>query len=288
MGYQLDEEKGAVQLQPQPSSIKDYQDRFAINTSGKTPRNIIELLTILIAYLLTIILFPITCFSSFKTVRQYERAVVFRLGKINGAPKGPGTFFTISWIDDFIVVDMRTINYDIPKQQVLTKDSVTIGVDAVVYYRIVNPILAIANVKTCDASTRLLAATILRTGLGTKTLAEILTEKDSLARQMREELDEATDPWGVKVERIEIKNINLPNSLERSMAAEAEAEREATAKVVAAKGELLTAYALKEAAETLAQSAGALQLRSYQVLANIAVEGPSFMILPTTSTDVFK
>ncbi|CAL8086146.1 unnamed protein product [Orchesella dallaii] len=288
MGYQLDEEKGAVQLQPQPSSIKDYQDRFAINTSGKTPRNIIELLTILIAHLLTIILFPITCFFSFKTVRQYERAVVFRLGKINGAPKGPGTFFTISWIDDFIVVDMRTINYDIPKQSVLTKDSVTIGVDAVVYYQIVNPILAIANVRTCDASTRLLAATILRTGLGTKTLAEILTEKDSLARQMREELDEATDPWGVKVERIEIKNINLPNSLERSMAAEAEAEREATAKVVAAKGELLTAYALKEAAETLAQSAGALQLRSYQVLANIATEGPSFMILPTTSTDVFK
>ncbi|ODM97031.1 Erythrocyte band 7 integral membrane protein [Orchesella cincta] len=286
MGYQSDEEKGPVV--PSPSNMKDYRDMIHINTTGQATRSCIEHFAIFFSWLATIIFFPVAVCSSYKTVRQYERAIVFRLGKIEGGPKGPGTFFILSCIDDFHILDLRTVNFDVPPQAVLTKDSVTVGVDAVVYYRVSNPILAIANVANYNYSTRLLASTILRNALGTRKLSDILKEREAIAAEMREALDEATDPWGVKVERIEIKDVRLPDELQRSMAAEAEAARDAKAKLAAAEGEILTARALKEAANALVSSPGALQLRSLQVLGQIATQGGSMIIVPTSITDAFK
>ncbi|PAA88047.1 hypothetical protein BOX15_Mlig017186g1 [Macrostomum lignano] len=163
---------------------------------------------------------------------------------------------------------------------VLTKDSVTVAVDAVVYYRIYNPVIAVTNVEDADRSTRLLAATTLRNVLGTKNLSEILSERESISNMMQESLDDATDPWGVKVERVEVKDVRLPVQLQRAMAAEAEAAREARAKVIAAEGEQKASRALKEAADVINESPFALQLRYLQTLNTISAEKNSTIIFP--------
>ncbi|KAL3317486.1 hypothetical protein Ciccas_003851, partial [Cichlidogyrus casuarinus] len=163
---------------------------------------------------------------------------------------------------------------------VLTKDSVTVAVDAVVYYRIHNPVVAVTNVEDADRSTRLLAATTLRNVLGTKNLSEILSERESISNMMQTMLDEATDPWGVKVERVEVKDVRLPVQLQRAMAAEAEAAREARAKVIAAEGENQASRALKEAADVINESPFAVQLRYLQTLSTISAEKNSTIIFP--------
>ncbi|RTG81219.1 erythrocyte band 7 integral membrane protein, partial [Schistosoma bovis] len=165
-------------------------------------------------------------------------------------------------------------------EQVLTRDSVTVAVDAVVYYRIYNPVVAITNVEDADRSTRLLAATTLRNVLGTKNLSEILSERDTISGMMQTMLDEATDPWGVKVERVEVKDVRLPVQLQRAMAAEAEAAREARAKVIAAEGEWKASRALKEAADVITESPFAVQLRYLQTLSTISAEKNSTIIFP--------
>ncbi|XP_022691431.1 mechanosensory protein 2-like, partial [Varroa jacobsoni] len=164
--------------------------------------------------------------------------------------------------------------------QILSKDSVTVAVDAVVYYRISNATIAVSNVEDYGHSTRLLAATTLRNVLGTKNLSEILSERESISHVMQASLDEATDPWGVKVERVEIKDVRLPVQLQRAMAAEAEAAREARAKVIAAEGEQRASRSLKEAAEVIADTPSALQLRYLQTLASIAAEKNSTIVFP--------
>ncbi|PRD27000.1 UNVERIFIED_CONTAM: mec-2 [Trichonephila clavipes] len=164
--------------------------------------------------------------------------------------------------------------------RILSKDSVTVAVDAVVYYRISNATIAVSNVEDYGHSTRLLAATTLRNVLGTKNLSEILSERESISHVMQSSLDEATDPWGVKVERVEIKDVRLPVQLQRAMAAEAEAAREARAKVIAAEGEQRASRALKEAAEVIADSPSALQLRYLQTLNSIAAEKNSTIVFP--------
>ncbi|VDL89262.1 unnamed protein product [Schistocephalus solidus] len=168
-----------------------------------------------------------------EVIAEYERAVIFRLGRIlpNGA-RGPGLFFVLPCLDTIRKVDLRTVTFDVPPQEVLTKDSVTVAVDAVVYYRIYNPVVAVTNVEDADRSTRLLAATTLRNVLGTRSLSEILAERESISGSMQLMLDDATDPWGVKVERVEVKDVRLPLQLQRAMAAEAEATREARAKTL--------------------------------------------------------
>ncbi|KAG7272771.1 hypothetical protein CRUP_015413 [Coryphaenoides rupestris] len=182
------------------------------------------------------------------------------------------------WI--FIKVDMRTITFDIPPQEVLTKDSVTVSVDGVVYYRVQNATLAVANITNADAATRLLAQTTLRNVLGTKNLAEILSDREEIAHSMQSTLDDATDDWGIKVERVEIKDVKLPMQLQRAMAAEAEATREARAKVISAEGEMNASRALKEASLVIAESPSALQLRYLQTLNTIAAEKNSTIIFP--------
>jgi len=230
----------------------------------------------IIAIVLTL---PLSIWSVVKIVAEYERAVIFRLGRTEGA-KGPGLFFVIPCIDDVIRVDLRTVSFDIPPQEILTKDSVTVAVDAVIYYRIYDSVLSVVGVENAAASTRLLAQTTLRNHLGMRTLAGILTDRDEIAGEMQNVLDEATDPWGIKVERVEIKDVRLPQSLQRAMAAEAEASREAKAKIIAAQGEMDASKALREASDIINQSPGALQLRYLQTLTTISAEKNSTIVFP--------
>jgi len=234
-----------------------------------------------LSYILFILTFPLAVFMSIKIVKEYERAVIMRLGRIlPGGAKGPGLFFILPCIDNIINVDLRTITFDVPPQEILSKDSVTITVDAVCYFRIFNPVVSVISVQNAQYSTRLLAATTLRNILGTKTLQEILREKDSISHQMQELLDHATDPWGIKVERVEVKDVRLPANMQRAMATEAEATREARAKVISAEGEQKASIALKEAADVISQSPVALQLRYLQTLTHISAEKNSTIIFP--------
>ncbi|XP_045125562.1 band 7 protein AGAP004871-like isoform X14 [Portunus trituberculatus] len=235
----------------------------------------------LISYLLIVATFPFSLCLCIKVVQEYERAVIFRLGRLlKGGAKGPGIFFIVPCIDSYRKVDLRTVSFDVPPQEILSLDSVPVSVEAVIYLRVCNPTNAETNVDDYSHSTRLLAATTLRNVLGTRNLAEILSERESISATMQSSLDDATDPWGVKVERVEIKDVRLPVQLQRAMAAEAEAAREARAKVIAAEGEQRASRALKEAAEVINESPAALQLRYMQTLNAISAEKNSTIIFP--------
>lgn len=235
----------------------------------------------LVSLMLVLVTLPFSLCVTVKVVQEYERAVVFRLGRLrSGGAKGPGLFFVMPCVDSYKKVDLRTVSFDVPPQEVLSRDSVTVSVDAVVYYRVSNPTMATNNIEDYSHSTRLLAATTLRNVLGTKNLAEILSERETISQVMQNALDEATDPWGVKAERVEIKDVRLPVQLQRAMAAEAEAAREARAKVIAAEGEQKASRALREAANVIAESSSALQLRYLQTLSSIAAEHNSTIIFP--------
>lgn len=234
-----------------------------------------------LSWLLVILTFPFSLCATIKIVQEYERAIILRVGRVlPGGPKGPGLFFILPCLDEIRVVDQRTVSFDVPPQEILSKDSVTVTVDAVVYFRVYDPTMSIVNVENYQGSTRLLAATTLRNILGTKTLAEMLSNRNEVSEEMQSALDEGTDPWGVKVERVEIKDVRLPHQLQRAMAAEAEASRDARAKVIAAEGEQNASRALKEAADIMGDSPGALQLRYLQTLNSIAGERNSTIIFP--------
>ncbi|KAF2885283.1 hypothetical protein ILUMI_20906 [Ignelater luminosus] len=231
--------------------------------------------------LLLILTFPFSLFWCFKVVQEYERAVIFRLGRLRqGGARGPGIFFILPCVDNYCKVDLRTVSFDVPPQEALTKDSVTVTVDAVVYYRIEDPLNAVVKVTNYSNSTRLLAMTTLRNILGTRNLAEILSDREAISSTMQTSLDIATDPWGVKVERVEIKDVSLPHQLQRAMAAEAEASRDARAKVIAAEGEMKASRALKEASDVINESPAALQLRYLQTLSAISAEKNSTIVFP--------
>ncbi|XP_048840490.1 stomatin-like [Brienomyrus brachyistius] len=224
---------------------------------------------------------PVSIFLCLKIVQEYERAVIFRLGRITDKKaKGPGIFFILPCTDSFVKVDLRTVSFNIPPQEILTKDSVTVSVDGVVYFRVNSPIASVTNVSNADFSTRLLAQTTLRNVLGTKNLSELLSDREGISHSMQAVLDEATESWGIMVERVEIKDVKLPQQLQRAMAAEAEATREARAKVIAAEGEMNASRALKEASLVIAESPSALQLRYLQTLNTIAAEKNSTIVFP--------
>ncbi|XP_063172484.1 stomatin-like [Candoia aspera] len=236
---------------------------------------------VIISFLMVVVTSPVSIWMCIKIVKEYERAIIFRLGRIlKGGAKGPGLFFVLPCTDNIIKVDMRTISFDIPPQEILTKDSVTVNVDGVVYYRVQNATLAVANITNADSATRLLAQTTLRNVLGTKNLSQILSDREEIAHSMQATLDDATDDWGIKVERVEIKDVKLPIQLQRAMAAEAEAAREARAKVIAAEGEMNASRALKEASIVITESPAALQLRYLQTLTTIAAEKNSTIVFP--------
>jgi len=183
-------------------------------------------------------------------------------------------------VESHEVVDMRTITLCVPPQEVLTKDSVTVQVDAVVYYNIKNPMAAVCKIENYSHATKLLSATTLRNVLGTKTLSETLSERDTIAKDLKTLIDDATDPWGIDIQRVEVKDVRLPQNLQRAMAAEAEASREARAKVIAAEGEQKASKALKEASDIISESPAALQLRYLQTLATISSEKNSTIVFP--------
>jgi len=234
-----------------------------------------------LSMLLIICTFPLSLFVTMKQVQEYERAVIFRLGKVKkGGAVGPGLFFVLPCLDAIQTVDLRTITFDVPPQEILTKDSVTVAVDAVVYFKIFNPMNSVINVQNASQSTRLLASTTLRNMLGTKNLHDILADREEIARTMLEQLDHATDNWGIRVERVEVKDVRLPQQLQRAMAAEAEASRQARAKVIEAEGEQKASKALKEASDIISSSSSALQLRYLQTLSQIAAERNSTIVFP--------
>merc|ERR1719458_514514 len=234
-----------------------------------------------LSWLIVLVTLPFSLCVCFKVVQEYERAVIFRLGRLwDGGSKGPGIFFVLPCIETYQGVDLRTITLGVPPQEVLTKDSVTVSVDAVVYYRVSNATVSVANVENAHHSTRLLAQTTLRNILGTKNLHEILSDRESISGSMQTVLDGATHDWGIKVERVEIKDARLPVQLQRAMAAEAEAAREARAKVIAAEGEQKASRALRKASDVIAKSSSALQLRYLQPLNSISAEKNSTVIFP--------
>jgi len=234
-----------------------------------------------LSYVLMVITFPISLCLCIRVVQEYERAVILRLGRIlPGGAKGPGLFCILPCVDTIITVDLRTATFNVPPQEILTRDSVTVSVDAVVYSRVFSPVISVTNVKNVQYATQLLAQTTLRNILGTKSLQEILTDREVIALAMKTHLDEGTDNWGIQVERVEITDVRLPQSMQRSMAAEAEASREARAKVIAAEGEQKASRQLKEAADVISQSPVALQLRYLQTLTQIAAEKNSTIVFP--------
>ncbi|CAJ0947367.1 unnamed protein product, partial [Mesorhabditis belari] len=224
---------------------------------------------------------PFSLFFCIKIVTEYRRMVVYRLGRVpNRRPKGPGVVFLLPCIDDYRIVDLRTMSYDVPSQEMLTRDSVTVSVDAAVYYRTHDPVASISAITDAHYSTKQLAQTTLRNLVGTRTLTEMMADREGIAIQAKFILDTATHLWGITVERVEIKDIRLPTELCRSMAAEAEAVRESDAKYVCAQGELNASMALKAAADELSESEGAVQLRVLQSLTKISAVDNHTVILP--------
>lgn len=273
----------SIKMEDTPGSWNDGEDsKSKLHTAGPEADDLGACTKVLMVFsYILVVLFPLALCYCIKTVAEYERAIIFRAGRLlPGGPKGPGLFFILPCIDEFRVVDLRTLSFDVPPQEILSKDSVTVTVDAVVYIRVADPTMAVLNVENYKRSTELLAATTLRNVLGTKTLAEVLSQRDEISASLQSLLDVATDPWGIKVERVEIKDVSLPQQMQRAMAAEAEASREARAKVIAAEGEQNASRALKEAADIIAESPNALQLRYLQTLNSISAEKNSTIIFP--------
>lgn len=217
--------------------------------------------------------------SAIKIVREYERGVIFRLGRLVGA-KGPGLFFIIPIVDKMVKVDLRTITLDVPPQEVITKDNVPVHVNAVVYFRVVNPTAAVVEVLDFVEATRQISMTTLRSVVGKSELDELLTERERLNRELQKIIDEHTDPWGVKVITVEIKDVKIPAEMQRAIARQAEAERERRSKIIHAEGELQAAEKLREAAAIMQQSPGALQLRYLQTLTEISAEKTNTIVFP--------
>jgi regulator of protease activity HflC (stomatin/prohibitin superfamily) len=214
-----------------------------------------------------------------KIVQEYERGVIFRLGRLIGA-KGPGFFLIIPFFDRMVKVDLRVVTMDVPPQDVITKDNVTVKVNAVVYFRVVDPESSVVKVLDHIRATSLISQTTLRNVLGQSELDELLSQREALNQKLQHIIDEQTDPWGVKVSIVEIKDVELPESMRRSMAAQAEAERERRAKIIHADGEFQAASRLAEAGAIIAREPTTLQLRYLQTLTEIASEKSSTIIFP--------
>ena len=217
--------------------------------------------------------------SAIRIVPEYQRVVVFRLGKLVGA-KGPGLVVIIPFIDRIIRVDLRVVTLDVPVQEVITKDNVPIKVNAVIYFRVMDPANSIVEVENYIMATSQLAQTTLRSVVGQAELDEVLSERDKINKELQVIIDERTDPWGIKVSAVEVKELELPEGMKRAMARQAEAERERRAKVIAAQGELQAAEKLTEAAKKMQESPVTLQLRYLQTLTEIAADKNSTTLFP--------
>lgn len=254
--------------------------------SGIIPTILLILLQVspeaLPALIILLIIALIFLSMSIKIVREYERAVIFRLGRLLGA-KGPGLFFIVPFVDNFIKIDLRVTTVDIPEQQVITKDNVTVGVDAVVYYRVFDPVKAVVAVENYHYAVLMMAQTTLRDIIGSVELDDLLTRRDEINKRIQKILDEVTDPWGIKVTAVTIKQVRLPESMLRAMAKQAEAERWRRSRIIEAEGEKQAASIMAEAASFYEKHPVALRLRELQTLVEVAREKNMIVIAPTTA-----
>jgi regulator of protease activity HflC (stomatin/prohibitin superfamily) len=236
------------------------------------------------AILFLIVLF---LFSAIKVAREYERGIIFRLGRLLPEPKGPGLFILIPVIDRMVKVDLRTITLTIPPQEVITKDNVPVRVNAVAYFRIVEPKAAIVQIENFMVATSQIAQTTLRSVLGQHVLDELLSEREKINSILQGIIDEATSPWGIKVSIVEVKDVEIPSGMQRAMARQAEAERERRAKIINAEGEFQAAERLKDAALVIAQQPVALQLRYLQTLLELGASQATTIVFPAP-IDLFR
>jgi regulator of protease activity HflC (stomatin/prohibitin superfamily) len=231
--------------------------------------------------LLAIIFIAVFLFFKWVNIlREYERAVTFWLGRLSAQPKGPGLVFIFWPFEVMIKVSLQTVVLDVPSQDVITRDNVSVKVNAIVYFRVVNPQKAIVEVQNYLYATSQLAQTTLRSVLGQAELDDLLSERDKLNAQLQEIIDRHTDPWGIKVSMVEVKNVDLPPDMQRAMARQAEAEREKRAKIIHADGELLASVKLAEAANIISTNPTTLQLRYLQTLTEVSAEKNSTIIFP--------
>ena len=217
--------------------------------------------------------------SAIKIVQEYERGVIFRLGRLVGA-RGPGLFFIIPFIERMLKVDLRVITLDVPAQEAITQDNVTVRVNAVVYFRVVNPEDSVVKVLNFAQATSLVSQTTLRSVLGQSPLDDLLTQRDKINQTLQQIIDEQTDPWGIKVSMVEVKDVELPPTMQRAMAAQAEAERDRRAKIIHADGEFQAAQRLADAAKVISSDPAALQLRYLQTMSAIATERTNLIVFP--------
>ncbi len=217
--------------------------------------------------------------ASIRIVQEYERGVIFRLGRYSGV-KGPGLFFLIPFIDRMQKVDLRVVTMDVPSQEAITRDNVTVKVNAVVYFRVIEPANSVIKVANYMVATSQLAQTTLRSVLGQSDLDELLAKRDQINQRLQQIIDEGTEPWGVKVSMVEVRDVELPQSMQRAMAAQAEAERERRAKVIHADGEFQAASKLAQAAEIMDRQPASLQLRYLQTMREMTSEKNSTVIFP--------
>jgi regulator of protease activity HflC (stomatin/prohibitin superfamily) len=241
----------------------------------------------LIAIAAIVVIFLFLVSASIRVAREYERGVIFRLGRLNSPPKGPGLFFLIPVVDKMVRVDLRTVTLNIPPQEVITKDNVPVRVNAVAYFRIIEPENAIVQVENFMVATSQISQTTLRSVLGQHVLDELLSERDKINAILQEIIDEATSPWGIKVSIVEVKDVEIPSGMQRAMARQAEAERERRAKVIAAEGEFQASEKLKDAANVMSENPTTLQLRFLQTMLEISSERSSTLILPLP-LDLFR
>jgi regulator of protease activity HflC (stomatin/prohibitin superfamily) len=257
----------AVLLQLRP--VRELLFQFFQGGAGVTSLTIAVLIALVVVVLA----------SAIRIVREYERGVVFRLGRLIGA-KGPGLFFLIPIVDKMVKVSLRVITLDIPPQEVITKDNVPVQVNAVVFFRVVDPNKSVVEVEDFLQATNQISQTTLRSVLGQAELDELLAEREKLNRRLQEIIDEHTDPWGIKVGTVEIKDVRIPQEMQRAIARQAEAERERRAKIINATGELQAAEKLAEAARILQEHPASIQLRFLQTLLDITSEQTTTIVFP--------
>jgi regulator of protease activity HflC (stomatin/prohibitin superfamily) len=224
--------------------------------------------------------------SSIKVVKEYERGVIFRLGRVRGGPKGPGLFILLPGIDRMVKVDLRIVTMDVPPQDIITRDNVPARVNAVIYFRVIDPNRSVLEVENHVLATSQISQTTLRSVLGQKDLDNLLINREEINEELQRIIDEQTEPWGIKVSVVEVKDVEIPQNMQRAMARQAESERERRAKIIAAEGEYQASERLRQAADRL-ESPTALQLRLFQTMGEIAAEQNSTIILPIP-LDLFK
>jgi regulator of protease activity HflC (stomatin/prohibitin superfamily) len=237
-------------------------------------------LTALVSIAVVVALLIAILFAALKVLREYERGVVFRLGRLIRAPRGPGLIFLIPVLDRMVRIDLRTVTLTVPPQEVITRDNVPVRVNAVAYFRVVDPTAAVVEVEKFLVATSQIAQTTLRSTLGQHSLDELLSERDKINVILQRIIDDQTAPWGVKVSNVEVKDVEIPTSMQRAMARQAEAERERRAKVIAAEGEFQASQKLADAAQVLSEHPVSVQLRYLQTMLEMSSERTSTVIFP--------